>query len=62
VISREFLRHLVCEFSTRKLEGFDGGRMALLLCNDRPVIAQETLQNTEAEAIVGGPERDKQRE
>ena len=32
------------------------------VCNDRPVIAQETLQNTEAEAIVGGPEKTEQPE
>jgi hypothetical protein len=32
------------------------------LCNNRTVIAQETLQNTEAEAIAGVPERYKRRE
>lgn len=62
LISREFLCHLVCEFSTRKLGGFDGGRMALLLCNDRMVIPQETLQNNVTETIVGVPGLTKQRE
>jgi hypothetical protein len=30
--------------------------------NNRTVIAQETLQDTEAEAIAGVPERNKRRE
>jgi len=32
------------------------------MCNDRTVIAHETLQNVEAEAIVGLPERINQQE
>ena len=31
-----------------------------MMCNDRSVLAQGTLQNTEAEAIVGVPEWAKQ--